>query len=179
MLTFAEQSSIFHALCCNSKGLKFIIHVTGVFKSNNPYNTFLLLVYGLLLKLPMFINPVVPMPQQTDGFLFKAFLHQLSGVGKSLPLIYPLVAFLLLFTQAITFNGLVNDQRLMQKSNYLTAMGYLLITSLFAEWNQLSAPLIINTLLKIRIFQSHYLFYLLSPQPGLGCPLSTKKRVQI
>jgi len=121
--------------------------VTGVFKSNNPYNTFLLLVYGLLLKLPIFVNPVIPSIQQTDGFLFKALLSQLSGVGKSLPVIYPLLTFLLLFTQAITFNKMVNDLRLMQRSNYLTAMGYLLITSLFAEWNLLSAPLIINSLL--------------------------------
>jgi Family of unknown function (DUF6427) len=121
--------------------------VTGVFKSNNPYNTFLLLVYGLLLKLQMFGHPEVPVPRLTDGFLFKALLFQLSGVGKNLPVIYPLITFLLLFTQAITLNRLVNDQRLMQKSNYLTAMGYLLITSLFVEWNVLSAPLIINTLL--------------------------------
>jgi len=35
----------------------------------------------------------------------------------------------------------------MQKPNYLPAMSYLLITSFFAEWNILSAPLIINTLL--------------------------------
>lgn len=121
--------------------------MTGVFKSNNPYNTFLLFVYGLLLKMPMFAQPVIPSTQQTDGFLFKSLLIQLSTVGKSLPIIYPLIAFLLLFTQAITFNRLVNDLRLMQKPNYLTAMSYLLITSLFAEWNVLSAPLIINSLL--------------------------------
>lgn len=119
----------------------------GVFKSNNPYNTFLLLVYGLLLKLPIFIHPVVAVPRQTDGFLFKALLFQLSGVGKNLPVIYSLLTLLLLFTQAISFNALANGQRLMQKPNYLTAMGYLLITSLFAEWNVFSAPLIINTLL--------------------------------
>ena len=68
-------------------------------------------------------------------------------LGKSLPVIYPFISFLLLFTQAVNFNRLVNDQRLMQKPNYLTAMAYLLITSLFTEWNVLSAPLIINTLL--------------------------------
>ena len=121
--------------------------MTGVFKSNNPYNTFLLLVYGLLLKLPMFISPEIPAPRLTDGFLFKGLLLQLSAVGKSLPIIYPFITFLLLFTQAINFNRLVNNQRLMQKPNYLTAMAYLLITSLFAEWNVLSAPLIINSLL--------------------------------
>lgn len=35
----------------------------------------------------------------------------------------------------------------MQRPNYLTGMSYLLITSLFAEWNFLSSPLIINSLL--------------------------------
>jgi hypothetical protein len=93
----------------------------------------------------MFIHPQIPLPQQTDGFLFKLLLSQLSGVGSSLPIIYPLISFILLYTQAITLNALVNQHRLMQKSNYLTGMAYLLITSLFAEWNILSAPLIINS----------------------------------
>lgn len=41
----------------------------------------------------------------------------------------------------------MNEHRYMQRTNYLPAMSYLLVTSLFAEWNVLSAPLIINTLL--------------------------------
>ena len=121
--------------------------MTGTFKANNPYNTFLLLVYGIVLKLPMFLHPVKPVPQQTDGFLFKELLLQLSNVGDKLPAVYPLIAFVLLYTQAIIFNQLANGQRMMQKPNYLTAMAYLLITSLFKEWNVLSAPLIVNSLL--------------------------------
>jgi len=121
--------------------------VTGTFKANNPYNTFLLLVYGFLLKLPMFLHPEVPIPHQTDGFLFKELLVKLSGIGSNAPIIYPIITFLLLYTQAVTFNRLVNDQKLMQKPNYLAAMSYLLITSLFKEWNILSASLIINSLL--------------------------------
>ncbi len=121
--------------------------MTGTFKANNPYNTFLLLVYGIVLKLPMFLHPVKPLPHQTDGFLFKELLLQLNNAGNSLPGIYPLITFLLLYTQAITFNQLANGQRLMQKPNYLTAMAYLLITSLFTAWNVLSAPLIVNSLL--------------------------------
>ena len=121
--------------------------MTGIFKANNPYNTFLLFVYGLLLKLPMFLHPVIPSAQKTDGFLFKILLNQLQTVGQSIPVIYPAITFLLLYTQAVTFNKLVSGQRLMQKANYLTGMSYLLITSLFTDWNILSAPLIINTLL--------------------------------
>jgi hypothetical protein len=44
-------------------------------------------------------------------------------------------------------NTIVNQQRLLIKNNYLPAMAYLLITSLFNEWHSLSAPLIINSLL--------------------------------
>ncbi len=119
----------------------------GTFKANNPYNTFLLLVYGVALKLPMFLHPVIPEAQPSDFFLFRLLLQQLAPAGNSLPFIYPLIAFLLLYTQAVTFNQLVNSQRLMQRPNYLTGMSYLLITSLFKEWNVLSAPLVVNTLL--------------------------------
>ena len=121
--------------------------MTGTFKANNPYNSFLLLVYGLLLKMPMFLNPAIPEHQKIDGFLYKALLQWLYPFGKGLPAIYELITFLLLYTQAITFNKLVSEQRLFPRSNYLTGMTYLLITSLFREWNVLSSPLIINTLL--------------------------------
>ncbi|MEP6674316.1 MAG: DUF6427 family protein [Ferruginibacter sp.] len=121
--------------------------MTGTFKANNPYNSFLLLLYGLLLKIPMFLNPAVPEQQKIDGFLYKALLQWLHPFGTGLPVIYGIISFLLLYTQAITFNNLVSEQRLFPRSNYLTGMSYLLITSLFKEWNILSSPLIINTLL--------------------------------
>ena len=121
--------------------------MTGTFKANNPYNTFLLFLYGILLKLPMFLRPAVPEPQQIDGFLYKALLKWLHPFGDSLPVLYAFIAYGLLYTQAIAFNRLVSEQRLMQRSNYLTGMSFLLVTSLFSEWNVLSAPLIINTLL--------------------------------
>jgi hypothetical protein len=121
--------------------------VTGVFRANNPYNTFLLFLYGLLLKLPMFLQPKIPQPQQIDGFLYKAFLKWLQPIGNGLPVLYPLIAFLLLYFQAVNFNKLVSEQRLLQNSNYLTGMSYLLLTSLFTEWNMLSSPLIVNSVL--------------------------------
>ena len=95
----------------------------------------------------MFLLPNVPQPQQIDGFLYKALLKWLQPFGSGFPLIYAIIAYLLLYSQAVSFNRLANEQRLMQKPNYLTGMSYLLVTSLFIEWNTLSAPLIINTLL--------------------------------
>ncbi|MBK8608994.1 MAG: hypothetical protein IPL84_03350 [Chitinophagaceae bacterium] len=105
--------------------------MTRIFKANNSYNNFLLLLYGLLLKLPIFLHPKIPVPQQIDGFLYKALLKLLQPLGVDLPVIYPLITFFLLFAQAIYFNKLANDLRIMQRSHYLTGMSYLLITSLF------------------------------------------------
>jgi hypothetical protein len=121
--------------------------VVGIFKANNPFNTFLLFLYGLLLKLPWLLHPHVPVVQKTDGFLFKELLVRLQHTGSQFPLIYPVITYFLLFTQAITFNKLINDQKMMQRPNYLPGMSYLLITSMFNEWNVLTAPLVINSLL--------------------------------
>lgn len=121
--------------------------MTGIFKANNSYNGFLLLVYAAILKLPLFLNPVTPQPLQIDGFLYRELLKWIEPLGKGFPLIYSLITFSLLYTQAGSFNKMVNDQRIMQKPNYLTGMSYLLITSIFIDWNTLSAPLIINSLL--------------------------------
>ncbi len=121
--------------------------MTGTFKANNSYNSFLLLLYGVLLKLPIFLHPEVPKPQQIDGVLYKTIINWLQPVFAGIPFIYSVMAFLLLYTQAVAFNKLANDQRIMQRPHYLTGMSYLLITSLFVEWNVLSPPLIINSLL--------------------------------
>ena len=69
--------------------------MTGTFKANNPYNTFLLFVYGILLKLPMFLHPKVPQVQQIDGFLYRALLKWLQPIVGNFPGIYAIFAFLL------------------------------------------------------------------------------------
>jgi hypothetical protein len=121
--------------------------VTGIFRANNPLNTFLLFVYGLLLKLVWFIHPQIPALDKLNGFLFNDLLTTIKPTFDLYPVSYSFVTYLLLFTQAISFNQFVINRRLMQKPNYLPAMGYLLVTSFFGEWNILSAPLIVNTFL--------------------------------
>ncbi len=121
--------------------------MTGIFKANNPLNNFLLFLYGIAMKLSFFLHPTIPEPQQIDGFLYKALLKWLQPFGSHLPMLYSGIMYALLYMQAVTFNKLMNDHRMMQKPNYLTGMSYLLVTSLFPEWNILSAPMIICTIL--------------------------------
>src|SRR5215203_5021559 len=60
-------------------------------------------------------------------------------------LLFSFIAFLLLYTQALMLNYMVNEYRLIAKQTYLPAMAYLLVTSLLPEWNYLSSPMLANT----------------------------------
>jgi hypothetical protein len=123
--------------------------VISIFKQKTPANIILLLVFGILIKLPIFLRPHTPISRKEDGVLYKAVLEFLEPSAHNWPALYPLLAFGLLFLQAIMLTRFVNNQRMMSRPNYFPGMAYLLITSLFPEWNYFSAPLIINTLLLI------------------------------
>ena len=119
----------------------------GVFKQKTPGNIFVLFIAGILLKLPVFFHPHTPVSEPKDGPLFRGILHFLESAGKSSPVIYPLIAYLLLYTQAISLNKVINDNRMMQRQTFLPAISYLLVTSLVPEWNYFSAPLFVNSIL--------------------------------
>lgn len=118
-----------------------------LFSGNNPLNVLLLFFLGILLKLPFFLQPVIPHYDASDGFLYVWLLQAFEPAGSVLPWLYPIVSFLLLFIQAVTFNGLINNQKLFPQPNLLPAFSFLLITSLVPDWNVLSPGLIINTVL--------------------------------
>lgn len=131
----------------------------GIFRQKTPANVLLLLIFGFLIKLPMFMPAFVqhhlPTIEQKDGILFHTILNFLKPAGAAWPGFYAALTFLLLFTQAISLTRIINDHRMMSRSNYLAGMSYLLITSFFPEWNYFSAPLLINSIL---IFVLGWLF---------------------
>ncbi len=121
--------------------------MTGIFKQKNPSNLLLLLLFGILIKLPLFLDPRQPVDRYGDALLFQAILDFLTPAGKNFPALWSLLAFLLLLVQAIILTRFINNQRMMNRPNYLPGMAYLLITSLLPEWNYFSAPLLINSIL--------------------------------
>ncbi len=137
----------------------------GIFKQKTPANLILLLVFAALIKLPMFMSPHVTEGRAEDSLFFKTILDFIAPTGRKSPVIYPLLAFGLLFIQAVTFNRFMNTQRMMNKPGFLAAMAYMLITSLLPEWNYFSAPLIVNTIL---IFVLSGLFNVYSQQEAKG-----------
>lgn len=126
--------------------------MTGIFRQKTPANLLLLLIMGILIKLPMFIRPYMPGIGSSDGFLYKALLDTLFAWQKHMPLLFPLLAFSLLYIQAVMLTRFINAQRMMNKPNYLPGMAYLLITSFLPEWNYFSAPLLVSTILLLILF---------------------------
>jgi hypothetical protein len=139
--------------------------VIGIFKQKNPANIVLLLILGVLIKLPMFLHPHVVTEKPGEGTLFKAILNFIQPTGNKFPLIYPLLAFGLLFLQALVLTRFMNSQRMLSRSTYLPGMAYMLVTSLLPEWNYFSAPLIINTIL---LFVLSRLFNIYNQQNASG-----------
>jgi hypothetical protein len=121
--------------------------VIGILKQKNPANLLLLLILGILIKLPMFSRPHGPIVRESDGALYEAIISFFSGIAKTSSLFYPVITFCLLFVQAFIITRFINNQRMMTRPNYLSGAAYLLITSLLPEWNYFSAPLLCNTIL--------------------------------
>lgn len=137
----------------------------GIFKQKTPANILILLVFGILIKFPMFRHYYIPISEVSDGPLFIRILEWLQPYGKSSPAIYSFLAFALLFIQAIYLNQFINNRRLTNSSTYLPGMSYMLITSLFPEWNYFSAALLINTIL---LFVLSGLFRIYNQQNAKG-----------
>jgi hypothetical protein len=128
--------------------------VIAIFKQKSPGNIVVLLLFGLLLKLPLFLYPKNVAASQIDGRLYQ-WLMSLLPPGQ--PMLYSVIAFSLLYIQAIMLNYMVNEYRMIVKATYLPAMSFLLITSLLPEWNYLSSPMLANTFI---IWMFIYLFRL-------------------
>ncbi|MEQ1675764.1 MAG: hypothetical protein ABL876_03610 [Chitinophagaceae bacterium] len=118
----------------------------GIFKQKNPANILLLLVFGILIKLPMFQHPQMPASKPGDSLLYKNIVTYLGNIGGTNHFVFPVLAFALLFIQALLLTRFINGQRMMNKPTYFPGMAYLLITSLLPEWSYFSAPLIVNTI---------------------------------
>ena len=119
----------------------------GIFRTTNPFSIVILFFYGIVLRYAAFFNPVVPEAHPSDGVLYHSLLNGLKNIGSHSPVIYAVLAYLLVFAQALMLNSVFFRHRLLARPNYLPALAYVLITALFPEWWTLSSTLIVNTLL--------------------------------
>jgi hypothetical protein len=109
----------------------------------------------------MWLHPTVPEPQEMDGFLYKYLIRVLEPIGGTG---FSIIAFALVYLQAILLNNFTRKYKLMQTPSYLVGMSYLLITSMFPEWQTLSSPVIVNTCMIGVMFSISELFNTQKPK---------------
>lgn len=124
-----------------------------IFKQKSPGNVAILLIFGLLLKMPLFLYPKNISSAPIDGRLYQWLISLLPPKNAMLCAV---IAFALLYIQALMINYLLNAYKMIARASYLPAMSFLLITSLLPEWNFLSSPMLANTFIVwmfIHLFQ--------------------------
>jgi hypothetical protein len=152
--------------------------VIGLFKQKTPTNILFVFILGILLKLPLFKHSTLPATDEHTSILYEALVSFLNSFGEKSVIIYAILTYLLLFSQAMLLNKLINDHRMTQKVTYLPAVSYLLVTSLFPEWSFFSAPLIVNSLVLFVFIELFKLYNLSNAKTsiyniGLATGLST------
>ena len=106
-----------------------------LFKQKSPANIIILLIFGLLIKLPFFLYPKAVVATDNDGQFVPCFGACHQQIRQTVPLLASVIAFFLLYVQALMINYLVNEYRMTTRQTYLPGMAYLLITSLLPEWS--------------------------------------------
>jgi hypothetical protein len=138
--------------------------VVGLFKRKNPGNAFLLLIYAMILKFPIFLHPKLPVASSTDSYLYLKLLQFLFTLTGSSALVFSFLSFFILFLQASLFNRIVNHHKLFPKPNFLIGMSFMLVTSLVPSWSYFSAPLLVNLLMIWGLYRMLNLYN--TNQPG-------------
>ncbi|MCE3283548.1 MAG: hypothetical protein K0Q66_2285 [Chitinophagaceae bacterium] len=112
-----------------------------LFRERSPASIIWLLLIAFGLHAHSFLEQPVVLSTAKDGlisYFFRQFLGGLSG----LPVFF--LYILLLLIQALRFNFVMNELRMFQHSNFLTAMAYIMFASLLPQWHTVSAALVAN-----------------------------------
>lgn len=107
----------------------------------------MLLIFGLLLKMPLFLYAKKIPATANDAAFYHGLVQWIQGAGAGSAVLFSMVAFALLYVQALIINFFINAFRMISKPTYLPAMTYLLVTTLLPEWNFLSSPMVATTLI--------------------------------
>jgi hypothetical protein len=118
--------------------------VLNIFRNYNPYSVIVLFLLALFLKLAALIHPEAVSAINQHQIVWLKLNHFLQTILGNSSFLISLFAICNLFGQAIFLNQIGNRHHLFPKSNYLPALTYILVTSLFKDWNYLSAALIGN-----------------------------------
>ena len=113
------------------------------FRDRSAASVFWVIILSIALHAHFFVHSPKVVTTNADGLLFY-ILQPLNALpGIAIVILYQAV----LIIAALRLNYVLNDLRMFNKSAFTTAMSYILVSSLFAQWNNLLPALIIHIIL--------------------------------
>ncbi len=125
--------------------------MVSIFRSYHPAVIFMLLLYTVMLRMVLIIEPVLFEVPGNANLLSRFTYQAIAAFAVNRNFIFHVISTLLVFFQALYFNHLVNYYRILAKSSYLPAFSFILVSSLFVEFTLLSSALIANTFLLLAL----------------------------
>jgi hypothetical protein len=117
-----------------------------LFRNNSPFTVLILFIFALLVKMRVLTHPIVP-AEVPRHFLYNHILKALFFLFGDGPFKFTLLALVILFVQALYIKSLTSRHKLYPKYTYIPAFVYLLVTSIYSQFNYFSETLIINWLI--------------------------------
>jgi hypothetical protein len=104
--------------------------VITIFRDKSIVAIFALVIVGLLIHLHVFLVPVQLNAGSNSGLLSWLFQHYLT---KLKPIFINVVYILLLLTQAVRLNIILNNNKMFGKASFTTALAFMILSGLFTN----------------------------------------------
>lgn len=130
--------------------------VIGIFKERNPFLVPVLFLLALALKFA-FISHPLPAEPPTSGGLLDQLLYQ-SWWQKLKPGFLAIITITIIVISGLYLNYLLSERRMYQRNHLITAVCFVVLTSLFAGTQRLHAGIIMLPV-TILLFRQMMLLY--------------------
>jgi Family of unknown function (DUF6427) len=130
--------------------------VIGIFKERNPFIVPVLFILALALKFAFISHPLPPEPPTSGGLLDQLLYN--SWWKKLKPGFLALISVSVILLSSIYFNYLLSERRMYQRTHLLTAVCFVVLTSLFAGTQRMHAGIIMLPV-TIMLFRQMMMLY--------------------
>ena len=134
--------------------------MVSLFKEKSASAVFSLTVVSIVTRLFFLQEPPVIYSSSNDGLIY-LLLNKLTFLPAiAIALLYHAIVLL----QALRLNYALNDLRMYPRQGYTTALAYVLLTAFVPTWNNISAALVMNSMIIWLLFRIMRLYNNSSPR---------------
>lgn len=130
------------------------------FKDKSPAAVFGLVIVSIGVRAFFWKQSPSIVVSSNDGLIYYLLQNFSALSGNLVAVIY----HMLIVIQALRLNYALNDARMFSKPAYTTALAYILLTALLPSWNNITAALVINSMMIWLIYRMIRLYNTQKPK---------------